>query len=289
MISLNQKTFFYALITLAVFTLTACAPQMQIPLQVCPGKTSTADALSTLTQHSDKMPKLTAYGRCRARFIAEDKSYNENFAVKLWLSPPDNIRLHGDIFFDARGLDLGSNKTEFWFSMRPKEISTYIFGSNANSANAGKLPINPALLLEAMGTITASDPTNWQLTNEDGLDVLTKTYEDLSYKKIYISNCDYRIAKIQYFDSAGQMLAAAELNKYKNVTEDFAMPTSVNIIRYTETSQPDSFKITLRSIKPTDFTPAKRNVLFTRPKPRRQKNVYQIIDGKITEQPKIEN
>jgi len=221
--------------------------------------------------------------------------------VKLWVNPPGEIYLQGDIAFDPKGLIAGSNKHEFWLAIKPKEINSYWWGKWAEETSGQKLMLSPKMVLEALGIAEIGGEGNWSLSNVDHYDVLSKRNERATViKKIYIYNSrDYLIKKIEYFDANGQAAVVTELDKYKKVLNDFPpsreghsrfggvpfVPTFIKIITCIDGKEEDSVRITLGSIKSMNFTDKQRRRLFTRPAPRGYKHVYKIVDGNIIEQP----
>ena len=271
----------------AILILTGCAPQIQKPVQVCPGKNSAAESLSLLRLRLENTAPLKANGQCLLRYYTEDnKPKKENFPVKLWVNPPVEIYLQGDVAFDPRGIVLGSNEDEFWLSIRLKEISSYWWGRWGEGNCFEELMISPKLLLEALGLAVVGGDGNWSLLNEDGFDVLTKRNDQgVIIKKMYIGACNYLIRRIEYFDDNGQATIVMELDKYKKALNDFFVPAFIKIINCTGGNEEDSAQITLGSIKSTNFTDKQRRRLFTRPQPRRFKHIYKIVDSNIIEQP----
>jgi hypothetical protein len=115
-----KKINIFVLLSAAmIIFISGCGPKM-VPLQICTGKQTSEEAIKSLNNNSEKIRPFQVYGRCLARVNNEKKIHKEDFAVKLWFDPPENIRLFGDIAFDGRGLDIGCNKDEFWFAARPK-------------------------------------------------------------------------------------------------------------------------------------------------------------------------
>jgi hypothetical protein len=279
----------FGLIAAAIIILFGCAPKMQKPLKICQGRESLNESLNSLKLRSGNMVPFEANGQCLAKFYTESESKpdKENFPVKLWVNPPAQIRLHGDIALNASGLDLGSNDSEFWLSIRPKEISTYWWGNWADQNDLSRrLMINPEVVLEAFGNLETGNQESWSLSNEGPFDVLTKrNQQNTIIKKVYIYCCDYLIRKIEYFEKNGKAEAVTKLDNYKQIAKDFFVPTVIEIIHSNQDDTEDSLKITLQSTKSTSFTEKKRNVLFTRPQPKSFEHVLKIINGKIVEQP----
>jgi hypothetical protein len=269
----------------ALLILVGCAPQEREAIQVCPGKGSVAEALSILRSCTQNTMSLKANGQCRLQYYTEGKKHNENFPVKLWVNPPAEIYLQGDVAFNAKGIVLGSNEDEFWLSMKPKEISSYWWGKWSQKKSFGKLMISPKLLLEALGIAAVRSEENWSLSNEGPFDVLTKQGGQNESRKIYISNCDYLVRKIEYLDK-GRVVVVTELDKYKEVLKDFFVPSVIKIINRTGDGNKasDNIILTLKSIKPANFTESQRRILFTRPRPRGFEHIYKIVDGNMIEQ-----
>ena len=258
-------------------------------MEICRGRESLTESLSSLKLRSENVVPFEANGQCLAKFYTESESKpdKENFPVKLWVNPPAQIRLHGDIALNARGLDLGSNDSEFWLSIRPKEISTYWWGSWADQNDLfGQLMIDPEVILEALGNIETTDQKSWSLSNEGPFDVLTKrNQQDAIIKKIYIYSCDYLTKKIEYFDAKGKAVVVTKLDSYKQISKDFFVPATIEIIHRNQDGTEDSLKVTLKSVAPASFTDKKRDVFFARPQPKGFGHVFKIINGQMIKQP----
>lgn len=270
----------------AAIILTSCAPEIRKPVPVYPVKRTTAEALSILRSRSKNVPPLKANGRCRLQYYIDSKKHKESFPVKLWVNPPTQIYLQGDIAFDPKGLIAGSNESEFWLAIKPKQICSYWWGQWASESFPQKLMLSPKIVLEALGIVEIGSEKNWSLSNLDHYDVLSKRNEQATIvKKIYIYNSrDYLVKRIEYFDADGQATVITELDKYKKALNDFFVPTFIKIINCADGNEEDSAQITLGSAKPTNFTDKQRSRLFTRPQPQGFKHIYKIVDNRIIEQ-----
>jgi len=260
-----------------------CAVQMQKPIRVCEGKETAAEALSVLEGNSENVVPLRANGKCLAKFSTDGKPHKENFPVKLWFAPPCYLRFQGDVAFNPRGIELGSNDSEFWLSMKPKEISnSYFWGKWDNAAGLVELKISPKVLLEALGIVSVGEQGDWSLSNENGFDILTKRDEQaVIIKKVHIYNCYYRVKKIEYFDKTGRVIVIIELDKYRGIYENVFVPGVIKVISREKDDTENSFRITLDSIK---FMSRQPEGLFDRGQPIGFKHIYEIIDGKMVEQ-----
>lgn len=277
----------------ALLALGSCAPEAREPIRVCPGKATAVEALSILQSRSRNAVALRANGQCRLQYYVEGKPkpHKESFPVKLWLNPPAEIYLQGDVAFDARGVVLGSNKDEFWLAIRPKEISSYYWGRWTEGSDPHNLMLSPKIVLEALGIAAAGDyeagQQSWSLSSQGAFDVLTRHTDDgLIGRKMHIYNCDYLVKKIEYFDATGGSAVVVELGDYRHVVEGFAVPASVKITRPGNSGQEDSVTINLNSIKPATLSKKQRDFLFTRPEPEGFKHLYKVVGGNIVEQPR---
>jgi hypothetical protein len=276
----------FAGFTAAILIFSGCAAQIQKPVRVCPGKESIAESLSSLRLQLENAVPLKADGQCLLQYYAEDrKPKKENFPVKLWVNPPVEIYMQGDVAFDPKGIVLGSNEDEFWLAVRLKEVSGYWWGRWSEESRPEKLMISPRLVLEALGIAAVGDIESWSLSKEGAFDVLTKQEGGSETKKIYIKTCDYLVRKIEYFDDDGRATVVTELDKYKELIKGFFVPTFIKIINRTDSNKEDSVQITLSSVKPANFTDKQRKRLFIRPQEQGVKHIYKIVDGNIIEQP----
>jgi len=274
----------------AMLILAGCGPKIERPTRICPGRGNVLDSLSVLRARREKAIGLRANGQCLLSYYDQNgKPKKENFLVRLWMNPPAEFYLQGDVGFDAKGIVLGSNEREFWLSIRPKEISTYWWGRWAETGSVEKLMISPRAIIEAVGIaqVDGGDGGNWSLSNEGPFDVLTKRNErGAIIKKVYAYSCDYTVRKIEYFDMSGRAGAVAELSRYKEVCEGFSIPTVIKIVRHGSAEKQDSVRVTLESVKPESFTEQRRLAIFTRPEPRGFEHVSRLIGGELVEQPR---
>ena len=272
---------FLALIIVLALTLGGCVGPEVKQVQICPGRGSVEQSL----QASQQQPvSFKANGRCHLVYYDDEKKYDENFPVKLWVNSEGWIYLQGDIAFDQKGLILGANEEEFWLSIRLKELSSYFWGEWSQQDGLNGLAVGPKVLLEAVG-LSGTDGEGWSLSNEGRFDILTKQDEqDRPVKRIYIDSCDYLVRKIVYYDDSGGEVIVTELYRFKRVTEDFSVPTRITVVIGSGEKPQDLLKIKLDSVKVKDFSAKKWNRLFTRPQPKRLKHIYRIIDGNAVEQ-----
>jgi hypothetical protein len=276
-----KKTKYFITCAIILLALTGCGPGTKKPLLICPGKNSVAEALTTLHMQSENMVSLYARGKSRLQYYDEKgKKHKENLDVKILVKSFDEIYLQGDMSIVPKAIILGSNKHEFWLMIKPKEISAYWWGQWSELDPSQNLLINPKTLLEALGIAKVDLQAEWSLSNKGPFDILTKKADGVIINKIYIYCCDYTIRKIEYFDLDGQALARTELDEYKEVTENFFVPSHIEVTTFGSDKKEDSFSIAfdLSSIEHKEIT-ARQNEYFERPAPRGYKNLHRLENG----------
>ncbi|NQT02459.1 MAG: DUF4292 domain-containing protein [Planctomycetes bacterium] len=281
----NLRLCFCFAVVILIFA--GCAPEIQRPVEVVPGKKSATEALSVLKARSQNAVSLLARGRCLLEYYDPEnkKRKKEKLDVIILMKPPVKIYLQGDVTFARKPIILGSNEREFWLLMSPKEISTYWWGVWSEQNSAEGLMINPRTLFEALGFLKTGADESWSLSNQGAFDVLTKQDRGVVIKKIHINRRDYLIGKIEYYDSKGRDLALAELKDYKEISEGYFVPASIKIIAYNQDSGADSLSITLnlKTIKPKEFNEGQQK-LFERPPPGNLKHILRNEGGEWVEQ-----
>ncbi len=270
-----------------IFFLSGCGPQRREPKPVLGVRKTAAEALSVLRSRSQHSGPLKAYGQCVWQYYSNGKPHKEPFAVKLWVNPPAEVYLQGDVGFNPKGIVLGSNASEFWLLIKP-ELSRYSWGKWSEQGTSSGLMVVPKTLNEALGIVEVVDEKSWSLSKEGGFDVLIRRNDKgVIARKMYINRRDYLVRKIEYFDVNGNVLTLAELDKYKDVTEDFFVPTVIKIMMYGEAGaeNSDSITLNLKSVKPDSFTEKRRKKIFSLPERKVYKHFYRIIDGHLVEEP----
>lgn len=271
-----------------ILILVGCAPEMRTVKEICPGKHSVTEALAALQSQAQNAVSLRASGQCRLEFYVEGKKkpQKENLDIGLRVNPPAEIYLWGDKPLISKAMVLGSNEQEFWLAIKPKEVSLYGWGKWDEQGSSGGLIINPRTLLEALGMSEVDSHEDWSLSNEGAFDILTRQERGVVTKKIHIYSCEYRVSKIELFDSEGQVAAYAELNSYKKVSEDFYVPAFIKVTTFTQDEARDPLSVTLK-LRSIQASKEWSDIIFERrhPKKGKFKNVGVIINGKWIEQP----
>ncbi len=261
----------------------ACRPADKKPQLICPGKASVKEALRELRDNYQSALAFKSTGNCTAKFYnqKEKKYHKEDFPVKIWIKPPSFLRLHGNVAFKPRGIDLGCNRCEFWLILKPKEVKGYYWGVWEQQNNTGQLLMDPAVMLETLGVIDLQDSNQWSLSQKGPFDILEHTgSEGCVNKKMYVNCCTYRIEKIEYLKNTGFVNVVAELAGYEKISGGFYVPSSITITSY-QFEKPDSIRIEINSIEPYSFDERKMKIFFSRPTPKGFEQVYKIIKGKL--------
>lgn len=280
----NKNIAILVICEISVLFLVGCTPPVEKKLLFCPGASSFDEATEKVLANSKNIVPFRVNGKCQSRFYDDGKKYQENFGIKVWAEPPNRLRLQGDIFLDPKGIVLGANEREFWFSIKP-QMSTYVWGLWSQQSSVSTGLINPATLLEAVGTLKVEDRKQWTLSNDRTFDILTKTNDKgRTVKKIYIYCCDYLVKKIEYYGKDNKAVLIANLDEYRKLGESFFVPGVIELVTFNENGNENSFKMTFDAYKPYEFTEKQKEALFVRPEPRGFKNVYQIINNKAVEQ-----
>ena len=265
--------------------LCGCAPQIQKPLPTCPGKNTVMEALAVLQSQSENMVPIFARGTCKLLYDPNEPKQNFNIKILL-IKPPFELYLQADTGVISKAVEIGSNENEFWVAIRPNEIDAYLWGlwSEQNSGDAKGILINPRTLLESLGIAEIDTSAEWSLSKEAGYDILTKKDMGVTVKKLKIYCCDYTVRTIEYFDNNGKPVAIAELNDYTQVTEDFSIPSSIEIYSPSENPE-DQFNIKFNLTPIREATEKQKNFSIVRDDdPQGFKHIYKVVNGQRYEQ-----
>ncbi len=283
---MNYRTFLVSFCcAVTSLILTGCRQQVQEEIAQCPAAEKGVDTLGVLKSRFEKTLPLKANGQCFLLYYVEGKPHKENFPVQLWVNPPYEIYLQGDVAFDAKGIILGSNRQQFWLAMQPKEISTYWWGDWSQQSSLETMLINPRVVLEGLGIVEISEKENWTFSQQGSFEVLTRRQDGLGVKRIFVSSHDKRVRRIEYVGTEGEAVTVAELDRYVKVSEGFYVPAVVKIIRRLARDKQSFMSITinLSTIKSVSFTDQQRQRIFQRRPMRGFKHIYRIVDGKVIE------
>ena len=277
-----SSVLLFSLYSAVTFVLVGCQPEKPQPVRQCPGKDLADQALAALETSASQLRPFVAYGSGKVSFYDEkdSKPRNERIpTIKLWFKPPSNMRFWGDIAFNPRGLDVGSNEREFWLAAKPKEIGNiYIWGLWSKQTDATEMILSPKVLLQALGVIEAHEDQVWSFSPHKSGDVLTLYNDDgRIVKKVHIDNCQYRISSIEYYNHKQELVTTLRLGDYRNI-DGMYVPAEITIMNHNYEGTEDTFEIKLKSIKPEDKI---KKSVFERPDTKGFEEVDQIIGDRI--------
>ncbi len=278
----SSSVLLFLLCSVVAVFFVGCAPEKPEPVRQCPGKDSTEQALAALQTSASKLQPFVAYGSGQVSFYEEKESKPRNEripTIKLWFEPPGNMRFWGDVAFNPRGLDVGSNEREFWLAAKPKEIgNVYIWGLWSKQTQETDMMLSPKVLLQALGVIDARDDEVWSFSPDKSGDMLTLYNADgRLVRKVYIDNCQYHISRIEYFDRQQELATTLKLGDYQNIDGMF-VPAEITIINHNYDGTADTFEIRLKSVKPADKI---KDSVFERPDTKGFEEINQMIGGRI--------
>jgi hypothetical protein len=266
---------------LLVVCMAGCGPEVKRPLNLCPGKATADEAIAALGGQGKNLLPLKASGNCWYVYDANGKKREEQLRVQVRIEPPLNVYVQGSSII-GKAVELGANDRQFWMSLKPKEISTYLWGQWGDEGVRQcleKLWLGPNIWLEAFGVIkpasSADAAGTWELSHDGPFDILSrKDRGGRLTKRVSIYCCDYLVRKIEYFDQQGRETAVTELDDYVVVVKGggWKVPRMVKI----SGGKQEMVTIELSDVGKAQFTEKQRQVLFERPKPEGFEHVGKI-------------
>ncbi len=286
-------SFIVAAATAGVLLFGGCQAPLKEPLgpeiELLKGKPDIAAAVAAINAHRQFVKPIRAGGNCLIEWYDDDgKKHKENPGIQLRLVPPDHLYFSGDIL-GGEAIRFGTNAEEFWFRIKPKEVSSYWWGKRAVArACGGQGQLGPESLLEALGVVEIDQ--TWTLSSKPGYDILTlKDDAGLPVKRIHVDWRDYLVRKIEHFNGSGKTSVVVNMSRYTDGTGKLAgivVPTRIAIVYLNMPNGGLLTDMTLRDLKP--FSPSKAQMngkLFTLPPTKGFKNIYELDkDCKFTKQ-----
>jgi len=258
-----------------------CAPPVIVdgpPLAPLAGKQNIHEAVAALNAHRQRIVPIRAGGNCRVEWYDSDgKLKRENPSIQLRMVPPDLLYFNGDILGNEV-VRFGTDPQEFYFRIKPREISSYWWGlrGTAQRCRSGGI-LNPESVLEALGIVEID--TNWTLVQGEGYDVLTLSdFAGVPIKRVYVDWRDYLVRSIEYFDAYGRLVVGAAMGGYGVDSAGIPVPTQI-AVQYYQEGGGLSFNMTLRGVRPFEPTDTQLRGLFKRPDADGFENVYVLADN----------
>jgi len=274
----SKKSVFFLLSVLLMATAfiggcsTAAAPAGGSNQTLIEQRTIT-DAAEILNDRRHAATPIRARGTSKIQWYDDDKKkQSEKPDVMVVFYPPDYLYFRGDIL-GQEVIRLGANADEFWYRMKPKEISQYQWGKRKEADRCdGRGWLNPGNLLEAFGMVNVDE--NWTFSSRWKFDVFELSEQGKTRKKIYVDNSDCLVRKIEYYDADGQTSLTVELDEYTEIPGGSTVATKINIINH-------QLKGVTVNIKLKNVKPAKpfKAALFDRPSSKGFKYVYRLNEN----------
>jgi len=264
-----------------------------VPDRICTGQKNVGELLEVLRRRWPSVRPFKASGQCLLQYVDIDGAKRrENFPVRVWAEPPSRFCLHGNVGFNDRGIEFGSNEQEFWLAIRPRQVNGYWWGarpagdgSSASFECWAELPLglSPQDVLDGFGLARPGQENineDWHLSNEGPFDILTQYDKDgRVVRKLYVNCCDFLFYRIEYFDLTGRLTALMRLAKYEHVSAGFMIPSEIEIVHYAADDKQSSLRIRLSSVKEAGFSKKQQQRLFTRPASKRFKQVLRLDEN----------
>lgn len=233
--------------------------------------------VNTIQEHAQRAQGFRAYGTSVHGFVDSDGKTRTlpPFGCTLFFKPPECIHLISKA--TATGsIYLGCNKESFWMAIKP-EINTYYWGRWDQAIQEGVLPINPKVVLEAIGLIDLGDTERWVLEEEGDALVLTRPYpEKRIIKKVYVDKKRLRIERIMYMNTEHVPLVVADLAGHRAIAKDFAVPTITRVTAFEQGERVGWVTIKLKDFRLADL----KDKLFKRPPDRSYEQVIEVTKDK---------
>ena len=279
----------WGMLLVTAFTVTllaGCALKVKKPERICKGQPDVLSAIARLSSDASHLTEIKASGDgTYEQTDANGRQGPESLRLLLFMAPPQNIYVQFDVSLAKRAVVIGSNDSEFWLAIKPKDISKYYWGrweENGLSTRTciEKLLPGSQIWLEAMGIFRfdANDVQNWKLSNESAYDILTKYDPNgVILKRIHIYNCDHRVRKIEYFDQEGNVTGVARLDKYElvNGSDQWFIPHELEINVTTEQGLRQNVFLRISEAATKTFS-QKERTLFVRPSSRSFNDVLKL-------------
>lgn len=276
------KRVLYLVAALGVVSLVGCAgpePVREIGRPI-KGMGDITDAIAALDLHRNNVLPLSASGDLKYFYFENGKKKPEpKLDSSLRFAPPKRLYF-GSKSIVGEAIRLGSNDDEFWFQMKPKEISKYWWGKWSQLERCpSNLLISPESMLDALGMVKVD--RSWLLIDYKGTDALVKIGTNgMIAKKIFVNRRGYVVSRIEYYDKKGLIIAAVDIDDYRHANEGSPVPAKIDIATYNTDSGEVMAKIEIRLKNLKFLEPGKiGKKLFVRPEPKGFKDVYVMGDN----------
>lgn len=248
-----------------IILLCGCGPQVRRAVEgpICPGKPTIAQAVQALALQRQNLGPFEATAEGVISWTDEKgKERDERIGTgTLAFVPPDKVYFKGSLGFkEAR---FGTNENEFWLRIK-FELDTYWWGLRQTAHECGAaLLFDPAAIAEALGIVDVTE--QWQLFYRDGFDILSFHQDGQISKRVYVNACDYRVERVEYFNTEGMQQVSIELGDYTTGENGLMVPSEIRAASYNAQGLEESaVDFSLKNVRP--LTPERQKPkLFVRP------------------------
>lgn len=227
------------LLLLSVAVICGCQVPSNKVKTLVPGKDTLEEAVVALQGRTNALKPTEINGTCKLEYVDEDGNWRGGamaFDMKLWLEPPYNLHMQISVTLGPQGMVfLGTNQEAFWLSIKP-EVNTYWYGYWSDMPDVAEMELNPWVVSESLGVILFAQNETWELTNREGVDVLTCTESSSGQmtKRLYVDTRQYQPTKIEYFDTVGDVAVVARMGYYKVVDAQNLFPTRIYVTQHSD-------------------------------------------------------
>ena len=230
-------------------------------------------------QSQNKQQSFTVNADCRIEI--PDEKIKETYNFKFFYEPMSNIYMQGDHVLLGKAIIAGGNEDRYWLWVRHKEVDSYWFGNWQNGCidSSTSLPINPSVILEAMGLLSCQQDYK-KVECSCNAYVFSTTLADGGEKKLWFDCCDKKLAKIEIFNAKGNAILLCKIKDYFDAGNGTKLPAMLEMTVYSDSKEiaKATIKFKPKSFKLREYNDTLRKSFFTGPKPDGIKNIYQILD-----------
>ncbi len=279
--TVNAAIFFLCPV---LFFLTGCGQPMvkDRPVQICPCGEVNKDPQAVLNMLKQDKPAVRARGKVRFTYYEKGKLIEKEEPDFLMIFVPSYYLYFKADILGQEVILLGANQREYWLRFKPKEIDSYIWAER-DSGRYGRdclfsdMSVSPEIIFDVMGIIERTPEMYFNV--EDGFEVVT--LEDALggvIKKIYISCCDNRISRIEYFDVFKNRIAVAETYGYAGADVK-GYPGRIRVEQSGRSGNKSVMEMRFSGKREYEPTKKAMEKLFTRPEPAGIGDVYKVDEN----------
>ena len=217
----HLRTVLYLLTIASLFSMVACSSTGKVDISKLPDPPSTQELATLHNERVSQLESLWARVSVRAKGTYDDgESYEEQGEGHLQIVQPDKVSLQigklGEMYFI-----FGANDERYWsFNLADGDNKVMLSGSmdgvTPAKASALGLPVHPTELIQLSGLsaidMSRAGGTRWR---EDGKAVGIRVPARWGSAVLWFDEADGLVVRTQAFNSDGELVATADLSRYK--------------------------------------------------------------------------